>query len=264
MKKEAELFKILGDPTRLRLAVLLAVHGETCVCHLAFALDEPDYKVSRHLAVMRSAGLVEARREGTWMYYRLSDPKNRFEKNLEDFLKASLSGHPVVKSDCERISRAICELKSSLTKKENQKIKVLFLCTGNSCRSQMAEGWARHLKGNLIDPYSAGIQTHGLDASAVKVMQDAGVDISGHRSKTLDDLAGLEFDCVVTVCDRTRETCPVFPGKVKKIHRGFDDPPTLAKDAKTEEEALAHYRRVRDEIRDFIESLPGALTEESR
>lgn len=72
--------------------------------------------------------------------------------------------------------------------------------------------------------------------------------------------AGLEFDCVVTVCDRTRETCPVFPGKVKKIHRGFDDPPTLAKDAKTEEEALAHYRRVRDEIRDFIENLPEAFS----
>ena len=151
-------------------------------------------------------------------------------------------------------------------KKSNEKngrIRVLFLCTGNSCRSQMAEGWATQLKSGLIEPYSAGIETHGLNASAVEVMQEAGVDISGHRSKTLDDLAELEFDYVVTVCDRARETCPVFPGKVKKIHRSFDDPPALARDAKTEQEALGHYRRVRDEIRFFIESLPEALGEKT-
>jgi len=146
---------------------------------------------------------------------------------------------------------------------KNGRIRVLFLCTGNSCRSQMAEGWATQLKGELIEPYSAGIETHGLNPSAVKVMKEAGVDISGHRSKTLDDLAGLEFDYVVTVCDHARETCPVFPGKVKKIHRSFDDPPALARDAKTEQEALGHYRRVRDEIRLFIESLPEALHEET-
>jgi arsenate reductase len=87
-------------------------------------------------------------------------------------------------------------------------------------------------------------------------MQEAGVDISGHRSKTLDELVGIEFDYVVTVCDHARETCPVFPGKAKKIHRSFDDPPALAKDAKTEAEVLAHYRRVRDEIRGFVENLP--------
>lgn len=111
MKEEAELFKILGDPTRLRLAVLLAAQGETCVCELALALDEPDYKISRHLAVMRSARLVEARREGTWMYYRLSEPKNSFERHLNDFLKTSLADHPVIKSDRERISRSTCRAK---------------------------------------------------------------------------------------------------------------------------------------------------------
>ena len=140
---------------------------------------------------------------------------------------------------------------------------MLFLCTGNSCRSQMAEGWARHLKGNLIDPYSAGIENHGLDPNAVIVMQEAGVDISGHRSKTLEDLAGIEFDYVVTVCDRARESCPIFPGKTRVIHRNFDDPPTLAKDARTEEEALGHYRRVRDEIRRFVEKLSDLLHKEA-
>lgn len=145
----------------------------------------------------------------------------------------------------------------------SRKTRVLFLCTGNSCRSQMAEGWARHLKGHVIEPYSAGIEVHGLNPNAVKVMAEAGVDISGHRSKHLDDLQGIEFDYVVTVCDHANETCPIFPGRAKRVHRGFDDPPRLAREAKTEEEGLGHYRRVRDEIRGLVESLPGALSQES-
>lgn len=132
------------------------------------------------------------------------------------------------------------------------KKKVLFLCTGNSCRSQMAEGWARHLRGDVIEPFSAGIETHGLNPYAVRVMAEAGVDISGHKSKLLSDLEGTDFDTVVTVCSNARETCPVFPGKAKVIHRGFDDPPQLAKSTRTEEEILDCYRRVRDEIRDYI------------
>ena len=138
-------------------------------------------------------------------------------------------------------------------------MRVLFLCTGNSCRSQMAEGWARALKGDRIEAYSAGIETHGLNPNAVQVMAEAGVDISGHRSKTLADLADVTFDVVVTVCGHAHETCPVFPGSTRVVHVGFDDPPRLAKDAATEEEALGHYRRVRDEIRAFILTLPDAL-----
>ena len=139
------------------------------------------------------------------------------------------------------------------------KLKLLFLCTGNSCRSQMAEGWARHLKGDAIDPYSAGIEKHGLNPHAVKVMAEAGVDISGHQSKTLDELAGVEFDVVVTVCGHAHETCPLFPGQARVIHVGFDDPPKLARGETDPEKALAHYRRVRDEIRAFVETLPQAL-----
>jgi arsenate reductase len=139
------------------------------------------------------------------------------------------------------------------------KIKVLFLCTGNSCRSQMAEGWARQLKSEIIEPCSAGIETHGLNPNAVKVMAEAGVDISGQKSKHVDEVKGVPFDYVVTVCDNAKETCPVFPGKVKRVHVSFEDPPRLAKTAKTREEALGHYRRVRDEIRRFVESLPAGL-----
>ncbi|MFH1918462.1 MAG: arsenate reductase ArsC [Planctomycetota bacterium] len=138
---------------------------------------------------------------------------------------------------------------------------ILFLCTGNSCRSQMAEGWARHLKGDVIEPYSAGIETHGLNPNAVRVMAEAGVDISGHRSKHVRELEKVRFDYVVTVCGHANENCPVFPGTAKVIHVGFDDPPKLAAEAETEEEALDHYRRVRDEIRGFILGLPDALSQ---
>jgi arsenate reductase len=140
-----------------------------------------------------------------------------------------------------------------------QKLKLLFLCTGNSCRSQMAQGWAHHLKSDSIDAYSAGIETHGLNPNAVAVMAEAGVDISHHRSKHLDELKDIAFDWVITVCDNANESCPVFPGSVNRFHISFDDPPRLAKNVTTPEAALAIYRRVRDDIRRFIEGLPGSL-----
>jgi arsenate reductase len=140
-----------------------------------------------------------------------------------------------------------------------EKLKILFLCTGNSCRSQMAEGFARALKRNQIDAFSAGIEPHGLNKLAVKVMAEAGVDISHHRSKHIDEFKDVPLAYVVTVCGHANETCPIFPGTTKVIHVGFDDPPALAKDAKTEGEALGHYRRVRDEIRQFVMSLPEGL-----
>jgi arsenate reductase len=127
----------------------------------------------------------------------------------------------------------------------------------------MAEGWTRRLKGEVIDPYSAGIETHGLNLRAVKVMAEAGVDISGRRSKHVDELLKIPFDYVVTVCDHANENCPVFPGKVKRVHVSFEDPPRLAAGARSEEEALMHYRRVRDEIRVFVEGLPEALARET-
>jgi arsenate reductase (thioredoxin) len=141
----------------------------------------------------------------------------------------------------------------------NPKLKILFLCTGNSCRSQMAEGWARALKADAIEPYSAGIETHGLNPHAVRVMAEAGVDISTQRSKHIDELREIPFDYVVTVCGHAHEHCPVFRGKAKVVHVGFDDPPRLAAHAKTEEERLAPYRRVRDEIKAFVAGLPESL-----
>ena len=125
----------------------------------------------------------------------------------------------------------------------------------------MAEGLCKHLRGDVVDTFSAGIETHGLNSSAVKVMQDIGIDISGHHSKTVNDLGDRQFDYVITVCGHANETCPYFPAITQVIHKGFDDPPALAATASDEETALGHYRRVRDEIQQFILSLPESLVE---
>jgi arsenate reductase len=143
--------------------------------------------------------------------------------------------------------------------------KILFLCTGNSCRSQMAEGWCRFLHGDRYECYSAGIEKHGMNPRAVQVMAEAGVDLTGHHSKTTDDLAtahpDLRFDLVITVCDSAHESCPIFPG-ARTLHMGFQDPPRLTREMKDENEILGVYRRVRDEIREAVKNLPKALGEE--
>jgi len=136
---------------------------------------------------------------------------------------------------------------------------ILFLCTGNSCRSQMAEGWTRHLKGQL-NAYSAGVAPHGMDPRAVAVMAEAGVDISGQQSQHINEFKDIALDVVITVCGNAQETCPVFPGTTRVVHHGFDDPPKLAREIGDDQETImAAYRRVRDEIKAFVETLPHSL-----
>lgn len=136
----------------------------------------------------------------------------------------------------------------------------MFLCTGNSCRSQMAEGWARALLEGVIEPCSAGTDPHGLNPLAVRAMGEAGVDISAHTSKTPEACDPQTLDLVITVCSHAHEHCPVFHGKARVMHFGFDDPPRLAQGAASDDEAMPHYRRVRDEIRGFVrETLPTLL-----
>ncbi|MFG1485006.1 arsenate reductase ArsC [Halobacteriovorax sp. RZ-1] len=137
------------------------------------------------------------------------------------------------------------------------KKNILFLCTGNSCRSQMAEGWGKALKGDKYNFYSAGTKKHGLNPYAIKVMKEAGVDISNHESNTTDEI-DAQIDIVITVCSDANENCPYFPdGKI--IHIGFDDPPRITKDLNDEEEILQVYRRVRDEIKEMIINLEERL-----
>jgi len=144
------------------------------------------------------------------------------------------------------------------------KTKILFLCTGNSCRSQMGEAWTRALKSDLYAAYSAGTIAKGLNPKMVQVMKELGIDPTLHQtSKTLQSVldAGVQLDVVVTVCGHAHETCPIFPGGTTKVvHFGFEDPPELEKTATSPEEALGHYRRVRDQIRDFVNRLPGSLS----
>lgn len=138
---------------------------------------------------------------------------------------------------------------------------IMFLCTGNSCRSQMAEGFCRKYWGNEFNVYSAGTKKHGMNERAMKVMKEAGIDISAHYSKTVEELPEVKFDYVITVCDAAKETCPYFPGGTI-IHVGFQDPPALTKDMKNEEEILKVYRRVRDEIEASIKNLSQILGKE--
>jgi arsenate reductase (thioredoxin) len=135
---------------------------------------------------------------------------------------------------------------------------ILFLCTGNSCRSQMAEGWANELLGGTYLFYSAGTKKHGMNERGIRVMEESGVDISSHFSKTLDDLKDISLDVVFTVCSDAHVTCPVMPG-VKTIHVGFEDPPRLTKDIENEDDVLTIYRKVRDEIKIFVESIPSIV-----
>jgi arsenate reductase len=132
--------------------------------------------------------------------------------------------------------------------------RILFLCTGNSCRSQMAEAWANHLRGGKAQFYSAGTQKHGMNPYAIQVMEELGIDMGKHYSKTTEDIQMNELDIIYTVCSHAQENCPYIAG-ANMIHQGFDDPPKLCENLSDKEEILTVYRRVRDEIRSFIESI---------
>jgi arsenate reductase len=196
-----------------------------------------------------------------WNDPRAAPPEWRTEDQIKEKngMAIKVLGHGCPK--CQQTEQVVKEGVSPPEEVPMEKRKILFLCTGNSCRSQMAEGLTRHLHGDRLEPYSAGVDPHPVDPRAVKAMAEAGVDISKHRSKDVSEFEALEFDYVVTVCDRARESCPFFPAKTRVLHQGFDDPPKLAVDSPTEEEAMAHYRRVREEIRAFVQRLPEVLGE---
>ena len=139
-----------------------------------------------------------------------------------------------------------------------EKENILFLCTGNSCRSQMAQGWGEALKSSRYNFYSAGTKKHGLNPRAVKVMSEVGVDISDHESNTTDEFPGTKMDFVFTVCSDAHENCPYFPGG-KIIHVGFDDPPRLTREMAKEEDILSVYRRVRDEIKTMVNNIESYI-----
>ena len=142
---------------------------------------------------------------------------------------------------------------------DKKKIKVLFICTGNACRSQMAEGWARHLKSDVIEAYSGGVWPVGVSSRAIRVMAEAGVDISSQTSDHVDEFLSIDFDYIITLCDNARERCPIFSGKVKVIHKPFEDPTFVVAGP---DEIMEAFRRTRDLIREYVETLPGSLTDD--
>ena len=139
------------------------------------------------------------------------------------------------------------------------KKNLLFLCTGNSCRSQMAEGWAKTLKSDEFNVYSAGLETHGLNPYAVKVMNEAGVDITNQQSQLLTEFDDVKFDYVVTVCSSAHESCPFFPREATVVHYGFEDPPKMVPADADDETKLDAFREVRDQIKAYVETLPQSL-----
>jgi arsenate reductase len=141
-----------------------------------------------------------------------------------------------------------------------EKKRILFLCTGNACRSQMAEGWAGHLKSDVIEAYSAGVWPAGVSSRAIRAMGEAGVDISSHKSQHVDEFAQIKFDYVITLCDNAREQCPLFAGDVKLVHRAFNDPVMMRG---TDDQIIAAFRKTRDEIRAFVETLPESLEDDA-
>ena len=138
-----------------------------------------------------------------------------------------------------------------------EKIKVLFLCTGNACRSQIAEGWARHLKSDVMEAYSAGVWPVGVSIKAIQVMAEAGVDISSHVSEHVYDYLDRDFDFVITLCDYAKEKCPAFGGQTTVVHKAFKDPMAATG---SEAQILDAFRKARDEIRAFVETLPESVT----
>jgi len=251
----ARLSKGLAHPARVEIVGMLADRPpqEKCVCgEIVDALPLAQSTVSQHLKVLKETG---------WIRGEIDRPRVCY--CLVDGIVAYYSA--LMKRCIKKDQASNWNGKETNWKRENQmvdKTSVLFLCTGNSCRSQMAEGFCRHLKGEQIEVSSAGIEAHGLNSYAVQVMKEVGIDISHQKSKTVDALGDRQFDYVITVCGHANDSCPVFPAKTRIIHRGFDDPPQLAKQAKTEEEVLDCYRPVRDEIKAYIVTLPEALTKE--
>ena len=286
MKEFISITKALADENRTR-ALLALRQRELCLCQLIELLRLAPSTVSKHMSILRQANLVVSRKQGRWMYYRLQSEQTLPEvQNALNWAFDSLAHstriiadtrhlESILQTDPQELCRRQCKNQAPATKVESKeikidtkpettrrrtsdagvKMKILFLCTGNSCRSQMAEGWVRHLKSDGFEPYSAGIETHGLNPYAVKVMAEAGVDISQQKSQHVDEFADVNFDLIVTVCSHADQKCPAFSQKTKVIHVGFDDPPKLAAQATNEQEALNVYRRVRDEIKAYIETL---------
>ncbi len=264
MDKMVKLLKALSDGNRLRIVAGLMEHEELCACQITELLQVSGATASRHLAILNNVGLISSRKSGRWIYYRLEQATVN-QQQILDWVKNELAKTAEIIADRALLAEIVLAAPEAICRKQRgikccpEKIKLLFLCTGNSCRSQMAEGWARYLKGDQFEVFSAGLETHGLNPNAVKVMGEVGVDITGQKSQLLSEFDKVHFDYVVTVCGHAHDNCPIFPGQAKVIHVGFPDPPKMAPATASESEILDCFRQVRDEIKLYVETLPESL-----
>ncbi len=258
------LFRAFADETRLRILSLL-VPGELCVCDIVSALGLGQPKISRHLAYLRRAGLVSARKEGLWKHYSLTPPADAFHKGLLGCLRGCFSEAPSLRRDRERLEKRASEkgcVPASAPRhgaSSGRRVKrVLFLCTGNSCRSQMAEALLNRMGRGRFLALSAGSRPAGfVHPLAVGMLREAGCPVKGLSSKSLEEFRGKRFDAVITVCDRAKEACPLWPG-ARMLHWSLKDP--------AEAEGTGGQRRAvfRGVFRDLESRLRTFLRAESR
>jgi arsenate reductase len=241
-------FKALSEPTRLRIIFLL-MKRDLCVCELTFVLNMSQSRVSHQLRLLKDADLVEDKRKGRWIIYTIPQSvKENLEPFFRRFAGPDLAESELIVRDIERLDMCI---KGNIRRKAKMEKKtILFICVHNSARSQMAEGLVNALHGDLFQASSGGTVATRVHPGAIKAMAEIGIDISGHRSKSIDEFEGRRFDFVVMVCDDKQADCPFFPGGKDYIHHAFADPAACTG---TDEEVLACFRRSRDEIRAWIE-----------
>ncbi len=248
IEKVVAIAQALSDPHRLR--ILKCLDGSAlCLGHFAQILGLTQSTISKHLHVLLEAGLLTSWQEGRWRYYRWAgEEAGKCVQDILRWVSQSLADVPVVVDDAAR--RAIALEKVAAPSPSVAKPRVLFLCTGNSCRSQMAEALLRKHAGDQFEIYSAGLSPKPIAAETFIVMREIGVDIDGQRPKSVMEFLGREhFGYLITVCANAEAQCPIFPGASFRLYWPFEDP---AEAKGTLEERLTKFREVRDQIEQRI------------
>ena len=244
MKNFLKITKALSDDNRLR--IIMAVKGHPlCLCHFSDILKLAPSTISKHLHMLEEAGLLESRQEGRWRYYRWPEQDAApGVRNALEWVRNALEKDPRVIEDTARRTVALNSCDAPCP--GFHKPRVLFLCTGNSCRSQMAEAFLRKYAGDRFEVFSAGLDTRPIHELTYKVMREAGLDITGQSSKSVIDFLGREhFGYLITVCASAEAKCPIFPGASYRFHWPFDDPEEAGPDGGAR---IERFREVRDQI----------------
>ena len=256
MDKVLSIAKALSDANRLRILMSLEA-GPLCLCQVTDTVALSASTVSKHLHILASAGLVEKWQEGRWHYFSwVRDAASSFAGSLYAWLRAELSGDSTIRSDASR--RAVAMQNNPAPCPRGIKPKVLFLCTGNSCRSQMAEALLRKHAADMFDVYSAGLAPQPISPLTYTVMKEAGLGLEDQEPKSvLDYLGRTHFAYLITVCANAESRCPIFPGASYRLYWPFEDP---GQATGTDAQRLQVFRRVRDAIEEAILSWLAEVT----